>query len=1010
MNYLQEWQASCVDEELTKLNVVNLTGLSPAEYLLYSDAIPRRNDGRISDNFLQRYTHLADGGWWCSGVDVLTGDEAAWGCFKPDFPRYNREGKKKIKYEHPPKIATEVFALKVPLHLWQKISDRYSVSFMSEVDFDLPDLGFWRWLNLHPQIPLTITEGAKKAGALISAGYVAIGLPGIYSGYRTPKDENGQKIGKSYLIPALEQFALANREIIFAFDADTKPQTIKAVTSAIKKTGYLFQQKGCKVKVLSWNGDIGKGIDDLIANSGVSYLETVYDNSVSLETWKANSWRRLTYEAQQTLNSSFVSKVEIPESSRLVALKSAKGTGKTKLLESVVLNAHSQGKKVLVIGHRIQLVKALCMRFGLPYITEAKATGNVDGGYGLCIDSLHPDSQAHFTSEGWSDSVIIIDEIEQVLWHALNSSTCKENRVAILQCFKNLLQNVLGSQGKVYVADADLSDLALDYLLALAGVKLTPYIINNQWCKTENTAWQVYTYGGRSPKKLVRDLETYIGGGGKPLVCLSAQKLSSKWSTQTLESYFKQKFPNLKLLRIDSESLADPQHPAYGCIKNLDTVLRQYDMVLASPCLETGISIELENHFTSVWAIAQGVQSSNAVCQSLARLRSAVPRYVWCAGYSFQKVGNGSTSIPGLIASSNRLTQLNIRLLQQSDLIGWDALDTGFQAESLLCWAKMAVRYNASTINYRESVLSALRTEGHQILDRKLIKNLAAIQKDQATKDTTCLIEAISEIRQSNYTAECQAIADSPLLTKPEYQKLKKRVVKTIQERYRIRKYELQQRYLLPITPELIRLDDDNWYQKIRLHYFLTVGRAYLSDRDAKVAQKLISQGNGSLFYPDFNCSQLGSTVGIMELLGIPVLLASQERLLRNTDEDLQKLATLALEHRAEIKTALGIGLAANSSPVMVVRRFVEKIAAKLDYVRIESVDKGKKRIRVYQISIPDDSRNLVFAQWLRQDCDLTKHELSGDLASLFLQQQQNILASLEGLDSHYVQLSLQLD
>ena len=90
MDCLQEWKASCVDEELIHLNVISLTGLSPAEYLLYSDSIPRRNDGRINKKFLDRYDHLANGGWWCSGIDIITGEEDNWGCFKPDSPRLSQ--------------------------------------------------------------------------------------------------------------------------------------------------------------------------------------------------------------------------------------------------------------------------------------------------------------------------------------------------------------------------------------------------------------------------------------------------------------------------------------------------------------------------------------------------------------------------------------------------------------------------------------------------------------------------------------------------------------------------------------------------------------------------------------------------------------------------------------------------------------------------------------------------------------------------------------------------------
>ena len=965
MDCLQEWKASCVDRELTRLNVVSLTGLSPAEYLLYSDGIPRRNDGRVSEQFLQRYAHLVDGGWWCSGIDIITGEEAAWGCFKPNSPRLNWDGDKAIKYEHPPKTATGVFALKTPLHIWQKVSDRYKIDIDEAIDRSLPDLGFWRWFSCHPEIPLCVTEGAKKAGALLSAGYAAISLPGINNGYRTPKDESGKRIGKSGLIAALQRLAVAEREVYFVFDEDVKPNTVKAVNAAIKKTGYLLQQAGCHVKVVSWDSSLGKGVDDLIANQGVTYFDTVYLNAVSLETWKANSWRSLTYQPQQVINSSYLSDLSIPAESKLIALKSAKGTGKTRLLERIVAQAQKKQQKILVIGHRVQLVRALCLRFGLPYVTEA-GSNNTQLGYGLCIDSLHPLSQARFNPDDWSNSVVIIDEVEQVLWHGLNSSTCKNRRVEILQCLKVVMQNVLGDRGQVYVADADLSDIALDYLITLSGIDIQPYIISNNWQKEGDTAWNIYNYTGKTPKKLVKDLETHIRDGGKPLVCLSAQKLSSKWGTQNLEAYFRRKFPALKILRLDSESLSDPNDNAYNCITDLDRVLRNYDIVLASPCLETGISIELQNHFTSVWAIAQGVQSDNAVRQTLARLRCNVPRHLWCASYSYQKIGNGSTSIPEVITSGHRLTQLNIRLLQQSDLIGWDDLDTGFQAESLLCWAKMAVRYNASTIHYRESILSALKAEGHNILDSKE----APVAINSQATDSLSLVEVISEIRQHNYDSECKAIANSPLLTQLQYHALKKRIVKTIAQRHSIRKYELQQRYQLPVTSDLVALDNNNWYQKIRLHYFLTLGRPFLADRDAKVAQKLISQGNGSLFLPDFNNSQLGAIVGIMELLGIPVLINDRNRELRNSDSDLQTMATLALAHRSSIKTAVGIGLANNSTPIMIVRRFLEKIACRLKYLRSESLSNSKKRIRVYQIIIPEDNREQVFYNWIKQDCN----------------------------------------
>lgn len=1008
MDHLREWKASGVDEELTHLNVVSLEGTSPAEYLLYSNSIPRRNDGRISEGFLNRYAHTDEGGWWCSGIDVLSGEEDMWGCFKPDRPRNDYYGNKIIKYEHPPKTATGLFALKVTWDLWQKIAARAEVSLASEDSSpEKTDLGFWEWFSNHPEVPLCITEGAKKAGALLSSGYGAVALPGINNGYRTPKDDHGKRIGKSHLIPQLAKLASPGREIYLVFDQDSKPRTIKAVNAAIKKTGYLLEKAGCQVKVVTWNGQLGKGVDDLIINRGQEHFAQAYGDALDLSTWKAKSWTNLTYPTDIQLNCRYLPELDISPETKLIGIKSPKGSGKTKSLEKIVAQAIARKQKVLVIGHRVQLVKELCQRFGLNYVTEyvTELGDRSDAeflGYGLCIDSLHSSSLAKFDPKDWLNSLVIIDEVEQVLWHALNSSTCKDRRVEILKSFKTLMQNVLGNQGQVYVADADLSDIALDYLISLSGVDIQPYIVQNSWQGDRQGCWQVYNYSGKTPKKIVSNLETHIQQGGKPFICLSAQKLTSKWSTQTLEAYLQQKFPDKKVLRIDSESLADPSHAAYGCISQLEKVLCLYDIVVASPSIETGISIELRDHFTSVWAIAQGIQAENAVRQTLSRLRQNVPRHLWCAKFSFNKIGNGSTSIPALLSSNQRFTQLNIRLLQQSDFAYLDDLDTGFQAESLLCWAKMAVRFNAGAINYRESILAGLKAEGHQIIDAAKFKFKQPEIKTESEGEN-CLVAAITEISTQNYLAECSAIACSPSLNSQQYQTLKKRLIKSLKDRRKLRKYELQQRYHLPITSELVSLDDQGWYKKIRLHYFLTVGRPYLADRDTKVARKLIEQGDGSLFLPDFNSSQLGASIGTLELMGIPILLQDKSRELRNIDPDLQSLGAIAHSNRQEIKTILNIGIAKNYSPITIVSRLLDKIGCKMKCIRYETHQ--KKRVRVYQILSPEDKREQVFAYWLKSD-----RQLPGN--SLFWSGNQSLLSvpsSNSNLDQNYHQLSLDI-
>ena len=100
MNHLTEWAQSCVDPQLTALNVIPLNGKTACDYLLYSDDLPRCRDGRLRATVRRRYQHLEEGGWWCSGINPMTGEDDSWGCFKPSQPR-SRDGKP-IKYEHPP--------------------------------------------------------------------------------------------------------------------------------------------------------------------------------------------------------------------------------------------------------------------------------------------------------------------------------------------------------------------------------------------------------------------------------------------------------------------------------------------------------------------------------------------------------------------------------------------------------------------------------------------------------------------------------------------------------------------------------------------------------------------------------------------------------------------------------------------------------------------------------------------------------------------------------------------
>jgi Domain of unknown function (DUF3854) len=282
----KEWADSTISNSLIDHNLMSVDGNESFEHLLYGiEDKDRRNDGRLRDNVLNAYKHLNSGGWWCGGVDVRNGDRLDWGCLKPDNPRPDKhDANKPIKYEHPPKVKTRLFALRVPYEVGQAIADRFGLTeeYQARSAGKQPadaDRHFWQWAIEKKQIPLLVTEGAKKGAALLSNGYLAVALPGIWGAYRQDKDDMGQKTGKPYLIEDIKPL-IKDRDVVFVFDQDDKPKTRYNVAMAQKKTSELMADTGSQqVSAIHWSlkNHPQKGVDDLIAVNGPAVFDRLFE-------------------------------------------------------------------------------------------------------------------------------------------------------------------------------------------------------------------------------------------------------------------------------------------------------------------------------------------------------------------------------------------------------------------------------------------------------------------------------------------------------------------------------------------------------------------------------------------------------------------------------------------------------------------------------------------------------------------------------------------------------------
>lgn len=972
--------SSGIDLHLSKINFRSLQGETPYDYLLISERLPRTNSGMVKNNWLQRYAHITAGGWWSSGLDPLHNWQMMeWGCLKPNQPRRNQNSKS-IKYEHPPSTPTRIFCLRVTLGVWQQVAKRYNLAIPEDISIaeNGEAVGFWQWV-MQGNIPIIICEGVKKAAALLTQGYAAVGVPGITSGYRVVKDEFG-KVTSRQLIPDLAAFALAKRTCYICFDFEIEPKKIAAVNNAISQLGFLFQAKDCPVQVIQLPGK-EKGVDEFIVTKGASVFEQVYRQSVDLEVYIAQTkpHTALTIPPALILNRRYLGKIPFPTSG-LVGVKSAKGTGKTTGLQAVVNQAKSLNKPVLLITHRILLGRFLCEKIGINW--GIRSEGFSVHSFGLCIDSIWK-----LNPEDWHGAIIILDEVEQSLWHLLNSSTCKDKRVKILKLFQQLIYTVLKTGGLIIAQDADLSDVSLEYLQQLAEIKLTPWVVVNEW-KPER-GWDVSFYDSPNPTPLIHQLELDLLAGRKCYVTTDSR--SGRYSCETIEGYLKERLQRLrkqfpKTLVVSSHTTNTPGHKAVDFVAEINQKVTEYNAVFVTPSLGTGISIDVE-HFDCVYGIFQGVITDSEARQALARVRDDVPRIVWCAKRGIGLIGSGSTNYRLLSHWYQENQKENLALLSPLHKIDVD-LPLVYDPIHLRTWAKISARVNASISFYRKSMQENLIADGHQIwvrsnavnnniirdlrlaflatdsddlaTRRRLILEIVKVQKDwsQSRQKAKEIKHKIRDMKRQNQIISATAVSNARDINYVEYQQLSGKHSLSDVERNQIDKYILNKRYGVEVTPVLKLRDDRGYYYQLLTHYYLTHESEYFRVRDKQEWYQQLSWGEGKVFLPDIKTYTL--KVEALRALGMQQFLESGREFIED-DADLILLKNTALQCSKHIIRTLNINLVQDKSVsgIKILGRLLNLFGLKLKRVN-----------KVYEIDSVtlDDGRKEIFAVWDERD------------------------------------------
>lgn len=609
---------SAIHPALIDRNFIHIVGEVVFSYLFISNAIPRKNAGRVTDGFLKQYQHATSGGLWISGLDPLNNwQPMEWGRFKPSLPRIDSEKGKPVKYESPPKTPNRVTYFDIPDCIWDLVAQRYNIlRYHSPLALRLQDRLnprlFWEWVQRHPEIPIILCEGEKKAASLLSLGFVAIALPGIWNGRVGKKDFDER------LHPDLMPLAQKGRKFIILFDHETKLKTRWSVFQATVRTGKTIEAVGCLCEVALLPGP-EKGVDDFVVARGEKadeLLSAIVDDAKSLQDYQRSYFRKnrglsSKYKPHITVNVKYLTQAldvqdlgeeslnsqggggervqgvrvneqfphspqpqrgqgaltppllhsltpslptfQLPQSG-LVALWSDMGTGKTELMRR--WRDKNPDKKFLNNGHRVNLLKNLSNRLQTE-IYSALQHGDLAKvqALSITIDSLHK-----LNTNALNYGCVFIDEACQYLTHLLHSKTCKEHRAAILEVLEYIVYNA----PLVVIADAHMDDVTVDFFRAMRPSWEVPYIIKNNW---KNGSRLVYWYEGDNSSALVAQISAALMTGEKIMVVSDSKRFIKKleqslsMSVRVEDSDEQEQGVGCRVLGVGEESTAAPTTP-----------------------------------------------------------------------------------------------------------------------------------------------------------------------------------------------------------------------------------------------------------------------------------------------------------------------------------------------------------------------------------------------------------------------------------------------------------------
>ena len=435
------------------------------------------------------------------------------------------------------------------------------------------------------------------------------------------------------------------------------------------------------------------------------------------------------------------------------------------------------------------MIGDLCKKLGLNnYLDDPKFKKSEiqsrKSRYGVCIDSV-------WKVKDYQYDIVVIDEVEQVLSHFL-SGTIGTGGVSLFNIFSVLVSK----SSKIIVLDSDISWITFNTLTSIINknsdnlLRLNIYI--NQY-KPINRDINLFP----SDKQLMGHIKESVINH-KRIFITSNSKTKVKNIEKSLVKLSKDLDVEIPSLLITSENSRTDDIQDF--IKNIKTKILDYQVILSSPSLGTGIDITFDNdnqHIDCVYGLFENqINSHFEIDQQLSRVRHPKEVNVWISPRRF----NFETEFD--VITEDHLKNNLKEVIENQFGISINSID--YEVSPFYVMSSMIISYQRhSKNNLKNNFLKYKYDQGWDIND---------INKDKGLTKTGR--ELYLEGKEISLTENITNILDSGVFNEYQYVRFRDRVsVLNLPTPkylwYYFYRTSIELFYRTKVTDDLIRLDDN---------------------------------------------------------------------------------------------------------------------------------------------------------------------------------------------------------